>query len=36
MEHVYVMQAIEAGLEAKNAGKTHTVAEVRKSYGLRE
>lgn len=34
MEQVYIMQAIDAGLEAKNAGKTRTVEEVRKSYGL--
>ena len=36
MEQVYISQAIEAGLEAKRAGRTRTVGEVRKSYGLPE
>lgn len=36
MEQVYISQAIEAGLEASKAGKTRTVEEVRKGYGLRD
>ena len=34
MERVYVQQAIAAGLEAARQGKTRTVTEVRKSFGL--
>ncbi|MEO6044755.1 MAG: hypothetical protein ABIQ47_12655 [Tepidiformaceae bacterium] len=36
MEQVYISQAIEAGLEAKKAGKTRTVQQVRTNYGLPE
>ena len=34
MEQVYISQTIEAGLEAKKAGKTRTVGELRQSCGL--
>lgn len=36
MERVYISQVIEAGLDAKRAGRTRTVGEVRKGYGLPE
>jgi predicted transcriptional regulator len=36
MERVYVIQAIEAGLKARQEGRHRTVEEVRKSYGLPE
>lgn len=34
MEQVYLKQAIEAGLKASAEGRTRTVEDVRKSYGL--
>lgn len=34
MHKIYVRQAIEAGLEDSNAGRTTGVSEVRKKFGL--
>ena len=35
MQKIYVHQAIEAGLEDSEAGRTMDVKEVRKKFGLR-
>ena len=34
MYQIYVRQAIEAGLEDSEAGRTHNVKEVRNALGL--
>ena len=34
MHEIYVIQAIEAGLEDSKAGRTKDVSEIRKKYGL--
>ena len=35
MHEIYVRQTIEAGLADSKAGKTKSVADVRKSFGLK-
>jgi hypothetical protein len=35
MHEIYVRQTIEAGLADSKAGKTKSVAEVRKEFGLK-
>lgn len=34
MHEIYVIQAIEAGLEDSKAGRTKDVSEIRKKFGL--
>jgi hypothetical protein len=36
MREIYVREAIEKGLSDSVAGRTKTVAEIRKNYGLSE
>ncbi len=35
MREIYVREAIEKGLDDSHAGKTKSVAEIRKKYGLK-
>lgn len=36
MHEIYVLEAVERGLDDSKAGRTRDVAEVRKKYGLPE